>query len=121
MLTYYCCGCRAQYPAQPKRCPRCRGRSFSGVDDAAPTSALLDEPAPLVPENLDPALAAAFEESERFRLAAISGRPVVSVPALPAPVLEGEPAEGWPLHEHADTQLRGDDAPPTPRDMPEHD
>jgi len=107
MLTYVCCGCRAQYPAAPKRCPRCKGRSFGGVDDEAPTAALLDAPAFAVvaPENLDDELREAFEASERFRLAAISGRPV----------------EPFALHEHADTELRPDDAPPTPRDMPEHD
>ncbi len=94
MLTYYCTGCRAQYLAAPKRCPRCKGRAFAGVDDDAPTAALVDAPAfaVLAPENLDDDLRAAFESSERFRLAAISGRPVV---------------------------LEGDDAPATPRDMPE--
>jgi len=71
------------------------------VNDDAPTTALLDADAPIiVPENLDGELAEAFAASERFRLAAISGRPLESVPALP-PVLEG------------------DDAPATPRDMPE--
>lgn len=98
MVTYHCCGCRAQYPAQPKRCPRCKGRAFSAVNDDAPTSALLDVPEAfmLAPVSLDDELRAAFESSERFRLQAISGRP-----ALPPVVLEG------------------DDAPATPRDMPE--
>lgn len=103
MLTYYCCGCRAQYLAQPKRCPRCKGRSFGGVNDDAPTARLLDDGAAaftLQTENLDAELREAFEASERFRLAAISGRPMV--PALPPPVV-----------------LEGDDAPATPRDMPE--
>jgi hypothetical protein len=100
MLTYYCCGCRAQYLAQPKRCPRCKGRSFSGVNDDAPTAALVNEPAGfavVAPENLDAELAEAFAASERFRQGALSGRP-----ALPA----------------AAVVLEGDDAPATPRDMP---
>lgn len=98
MLTYYCCGCRAQYPAQPKRCPRCKGRSFSGVNDDAPTAKLVDEPSFQVvePENLDAELAEAFRASERHRLTSL-GLAVPSSLALPEP----------------------DDAPATPRDMPE--
>lgn len=103
MLTYYCCGCRAQYLAQPKRCPRCKGRAFAGVHDDAPTAHLLNDDGAaaftLQTENLDDELRAAFEASERFRLAAISGRPALSAP--PAVVV-----------------LEGDDAPPTPRDAP---
>lgn len=147
MVTYYCCGCRAQYPAQPKRCPRCKGRSFTGVNDDAPTTALLalDDAPILVPENLDGELAAAFAEAERFRLASLSGSPytrpappVAPEPAnVPAPsfddparpylapepaavVLEGEQSEGWPGH-LSDVMPRDDDAPATPRDMPERD
>lgn len=99
MVTYYCCGCRAQYLAQPKRCPRCKGRSFAGVSEDAPTRALLDAPAftVLAPENLDAELAEAFAASERHRLRSLG----LPVPALPAPVV-----------------LEGDDAPATPRDMP---
>lgn len=90
MLTYYCCGCRAQYLAQPKRCPRCKGRAFAGVHDDAPTAHLLNDDGAaaftLQTENLDDELRAAFEASERFRLAAISGRPVAPEPAnVPAP------------------------------------
>jgi hypothetical protein len=145
MLTYYCCGCRAQYPAAPKRCPRCKGRSFAGVNDDAPTMAVLLDDAPIVvPENLDGELAAAFAESERFRLATLSGSPytrpappVAPEPAnVPAPsfddparqslpvferaavVLEGsERVEGWPGH--LSDVMPADDAPPTPRDRPD--
>ncbi len=101
MVSYYCCGCRASYPAQPKRCPRCKGRSFSAVSDDAPTRALLDADPPLpVVENLDDELAEAFAASERFRLASLGGRPVLP----PAAVV-----------------LEGDDAPATPRDLPPRD
>jgi hypothetical protein len=145
MVIYYCCGCRAQYPAQPKRCPRCKGRSFAGVNDDAPTTALLllDDAPIVVPENLDGELAAAFAEAERFRLAALSGSPYTrpAPPVAPEPanvpppsfddparhppvferaavVLEGaERVEGWPGHlsDVMPAEL-ADDAPPTPRD-----
>jgi hypothetical protein len=101
MVTYYCCGCRAQYLAQPKRCPRCKGRSFAGVSDDAPTLALLDaDAAPLVTEPVAGELAEAFAASERFRLQALGMRVPEPPPVV---VLEGD-----------------DNAPPTPRDMPEH-
>lgn len=100
MLSYYCCGCRASYPAQPKRCPRCKGRSFSAVDDDAPTRGLLDADPPLVVENLDGELAEAFAASERYRMHRLTGAPL----ERPAPAV---------------VVLEGDDAPPTPRDMPE--
>jgi hypothetical protein len=60
---------------------------------------LLDaDPPPVVLEDLDGELAEAFAASERFRLAALTGRKLEA----PPPVV-----------------LEGDDAPPTPRDMPE--
>jgi rubredoxin len=101
MVVFHCVGCRAVYAEAraPRRCARCHGKAFAAVDDNAPTSPLLDA-GPVLgtpPENLDAELAAAFAESERFRLAAVSGRPYVA----PAPVV-----------------LEGDDAPATPRDMP---
>jgi hypothetical protein len=104
MVVYHCCGCRAQYPAQPKRCPRCKGRSFSAINDDAPTAQLLDAGSPLgtPPENLDDELRAAFAASERHRLTALGQ-------AVPAWAAEPPPA----------VVLEGDDAPPTPRDMPE--
>lgn len=98
MVIFYCCGCRAQYPAQPKRCPRCKGRSFSAVNDDAPTAGLVDAggAVPFEPENLDPDLARAFAASERHRLTSLG----LAVPVYPA-------------------LTSADDAPPTPRDMPE--
>lgn len=97
MVSYYCCGCRASYPAQPKRCPRCKGRSFSAVSDDAPTRGLLDaEPAAVAPADMSPDLAEAFAASERFRLEAMGQRVRPNVI-----VLEGDDA-----------------APATPRDLP---
>lgn len=82
MVTYYCCGCRAEYPAPLKRCQRCKGRSFSAVNDDAPTAGLLNAPAFAVvaPVDMDDELREAWEASERFRLGAISGRPAESSP-----------------------------------------
>lgn len=96
MVIFYCCGCRAQYPTQPKRCPRCKGRAFSGVNDDAPTASLVDVGAgsPIAPENLDPDLARAFAASERHRLTSLG---------YPPPALTSD----------------DDEAPSTPRDMPE--
>ncbi len=138
MVTYYCCGCRAGYPAQPKRCPRCKGRSFTGVNDDSPTTALLDADAPIiVPEDLDGELAAAFAASERFRLGALSGRTVRACGAFGTGTPDtgqctfdrghegphswepaSAPVEGWPGHLSDVVKAQGDDAPATPRDMP---
>lgn len=95
MVTYYCCGCRAQYAAQPRRCDRCKGKAFAAIDDNAPTRAMLDaaEPSPVAPEDLDAELREAFRSSERHRLTSLG----LVVPA----------------------SLVLDDAPPTPRDPPE--
>lgn len=108
MVIFYCCGCRAKYAAQPKRCPRCKGRAFSGVNDDAPTAALVDADAPpVVPENLDPDLARAFVEAERFRESSLAGRPYVP------------PARGESYESHRSEPSDDDEAPSTPRDMPE--
>jgi hypothetical protein len=110
MVIFYCCGCRAQYAAAPRRCDRCKGKAFTAVDDNAPTRALLDpaEPAPVVVEDLDAELREAFAASERFRQSSLSGRPMVSVPAL----LAGLPSAA------ESPVLEGDDGPATPRDRP---
>lgn len=112
MLVYHCCGCRAQYPAPLKRCPRCKGRSFSAVHDDSPTAPLLDAGSPLgtPPENLDAELAAAFASSERHRLTALGQ----AVPAEPDHF-----ATARRLGEAFAS--RDDDAPATPRDLPKRE
>jgi rubredoxin len=172
MVGYHCVGCRAVYSEAraPKRCDRCHGKAFAFVNDAVdPETAEIERlyredarrvgvtglqasPAPLMSD--DAALAAAFAESERFRLNAIAGRPYTSaappvapepasVPAMrfptndvppaaggpPAPeqpstpVLEGEESQSWSESEQSTPVLEepSDDAPATPRDMPERD
>jgi rubredoxin len=142
MIAFHCVGCRAVYleARAPRRCDRCHGKAFSAVNDAVdPETAELERlyrldaqraapglpgvqasPAPLLSD--DAALAAAFAESERFRLNAIAGRPYTSAapPVVPEPA--SVPAMIFTTDEPAPVRhvLEGDDAaPPTPRDMPE--
>lgn len=98
MVVYHCVGCRARYAAQPRRCDRCHGKSFAAVDDAQRIDDVHASPPGMT--DLDPELAAAFASSERHRLTSLG----IAVPA--PPVLEA---------------TADDDAPSTPRDMPEQD